>query len=250
MIKKLIPSKIKHKIKEELKRNGSIKAYTDMCKYEPGFVLLDRFSGTSKGRREGDLQYYSQFYQDYYLDKYIFNGKTQGFFLDIGGNDPQFINNTYFFEKTRDWKGLAFEPIPTINKKWDCRLTECLPVALGSVNGETEFCEYEDDYMSGNEQTVDYKGKVKEKYRVKVRKLYDILKERGIDHIDFASIDVEGMELDVLKGACLDRISIDYIVVENNKGKKKERQIRDYLYLNGYRLKARLWIDDVWERIK
>ena len=118
------------------------------------------------------VKYYSQALQDYFLDNYIFHKKHGGFFLDIGGNDPVSINNTYFFEKSRGWNGLAFEPMAEQREKWSTsRKTECLPYALGSKTGETEFCEYDDHYMSGFSDEVDYEGKVKSRYKVPVRRL-------------------------------------------------------------------------------
>lgn len=226
-----------------------IKSEDQMLKWEgsgvTGYILLDPYQNSDK--KLGSLQYYSQFYQDMYLDTVVFKKKTGGVYLDVGGNDPVRINNTYFFEKNRGWNGLAFEPMNSLADKWKAvRKTECIRTALGDHKGTMQFVEYEDHYMSGFQNKVDYTGKVEERYRVPVVPLGDILRERNLRYIDFMSLDVEGAELEVLRGIDWNRVHIYCIIVENNRGKKKEREIREYLRDKGYELRARLWIDDVW----
>ena len=45
-------------------------------------------------------------------DKFILSilkHKMNGFFVEIGSNDPKNINNTYILEKTYNWKGIMIE---------------------------------------------------------------------------------------------------------------------------------------------
>lgn len=203
----------------------------------------------STGRIFDGEQYYSQAYQDLFLDRFIFNRKERGFFLDIGGNDPTKINNTYFFEKNRNWSGLAFEPVENLREKWKTeRKTECLPYALGNMTGETEFCEYEDAAMSGFSSSVKFEGKINRKYKVPVKRLADILSERGIKHIDFVSLDVEGAELEVLNGIDFENVNISCFTIENNKGLMKEANIRKFMINKGYKIRAKLWLDEVYTK--
>ena len=246
-IKAITPSPIwqymKHK-KSELR----IKPYMEYFAGAGGFILLGGWEErNSFAEIFGDEEYNSQACQDCFLDRFIFSRKEGGFFLDIGGNDPVKINNTYFFEKRRGWTGLAFEPIAGQREKWKTsRTTECLPYALGERDGETEFCEYEDHYMSGFSDEVDYKGKVKSRWKVPVRRLAGILEERGIKHVDFVSLDVEGAEIEVLKGIDFSHVEIDCFTIENNKGHSREQRIRKFMADAGYRIKAKLWLDEVW----
>lgn len=249
VVKKIMPQPLKEFINKIVQR----RKVNRVCNAGlPGFVILGAYEDDVKINKVfNGIQYYSQVYQDYFLDQYIFHGKENGVFLDVGGNDPIQINNTYFFEHNRNWSGLAFEPMPKMSQRWkEVRKVECIPVALGSQNGEMEFCEYEDDSMSGAAVEVDYNGKVANKYKVKVVTLESILKRYKISHVDFMTIDVEGSELGVLNGINFDEVSIDYIVIENNKGKKKERMIHKFLVNHNYRLKAKLWIDEIWEKKK
>lgn len=224
----------------------SVWEWLALRKWQHGFVALQRQRENFEEKYFSDEVFYSQFKQDMFLRFLLFPDKNDGFFLDIGGNHPIKINNTYYFEKI-GWKGLAFEPLKKNNSLWEgTRTTPCLPYALGKAESELDFIEYEEDYMSGLKDKVFYEGKVKETYKVKVRPLKDVLREYSIKDIDFISIDVEGGELEVLEGIDFEETNIKCILVENNKGDKKARKVRSFLRENGYYLYARLWIDDVW----
>lgn len=65
------------------------------------------------------------------------------------------------------------------------------------------------------------------------------------------SIDVEGHEIEVLKGLDLSRIKVSVLIIENNVPAFRGRQeIRDHMLANGYRLAARVWhLDDVFVKV-
>ncbi len=196
---------------------------------------------------------HSQFSQDIFLDKIIFKGKKTGFFLDIGANHPELFNNSLYFEK-KGWTGLAFEPQTKLNKLWESRKTELINVALGNSEGELEIADSltEDDKFGSLTGAVEKLGKhaSKNSYKVKQRKLSNILAERNIKHVDFASIDVEGFEMNVLKGIDFNNVTIDCFVIENNKGfaDRAQGNIRRYMKYKGYVFISRLNIDDVFVR--
>lgn len=64
-------------------------------------------------------EYFSQYQQDKFLDEHIFQGKENGFFKDIGAHDGITMNNTYYFEQHRNWRGICIEPIPKVCRKLD-----------------------------------------------------------------------------------------------------------------------------------
>lgn len=227
------------RIRELLVRNGQ------------SFIMLPPYEEKVKDNSLGGMQYYSQMNQDMCLDNCIFGNRRGGVFLDVGGNDPVQMNNTYFFEKNRGWTGVAFEPMPTAREKWkEKRTTECLPYALGNTEKQAEFCEYEADTLSGLASAVDYRGQIAKRYIVQTRRLDTILRERNINYVDFISLDVEGSELDVLMGIDFNAVYIYCIVIENNKGRKKEKEIRKFLTKSGFEIWGRLWIDDIWINTK
>ncbi len=191
---------------------------------------------------------YSQCGQDVFVYYFLFNQKQEGFFLDIGANDPVNGSNSYLLEQ-HGWTGLAFEPIKYIAAKWiNSRRTECINVALGDKEDKVTLVELEADKHSFI-GTDNKKGK--NIVKVRQRTLTDILKEREITSVDFASIDVEGYEMNVLRGIDFDAVDIKCFCIENNRkgSMKANAKLRKFLAAKGYHLIARLTIDDVFMKI-
>lgn len=53
------------------------------------------------------MKSYSQANQDLFVS--VITNKQNGYFLEIGSNDPMYSNNTYHLEKELNWKGLMIE---------------------------------------------------------------------------------------------------------------------------------------------
>lgn len=202
--------------------------------------------------------YYSQCGQDWFVD-YLFEQKEKGFYLDIGGNDPIMINNTYYFEK-KGWNGIAFEPLAKYQSKWkDIRNVPCLPIALGKEEKRVSFVEMDQDALSGikgiNDKKIRFHWKklgYKENREIVVqqRMLKNVLEEYGISEIDYVSLDVEGYELQVLEGIDFSKVEIKCFSIENEDGYKSIFKIRKFMVEKGYRLIARLGQDDIFVNTK
>ena len=75
---------------------------------------------------DGIEQNYSQSLQDIFTLS-VLNGKKNGTYLEIGGDDGISINNTYLLESQYDWTGLAFEWLePGWNRYVSKRKNPCL----------------------------------------------------------------------------------------------------------------------------
>ena len=56
----------------------------------------------------GIVENYSQSMQDMFVLSML-EGKTEGYYVEIGGDRPRTINNTWLLEDKFDWKGVSFE---------------------------------------------------------------------------------------------------------------------------------------------
>lgn len=190
---------------------------------------------------------FSQYGQDLFIYNMLMGRKEEGFFLEIGANDPIEINNSYYFE-LHGWDGLAFEPVVSLAQKWkDLRKAECINIALGDQETEIEFIE--DGALSGIRKTSKYESELSDKkYIVQQRKLTNVLRERDITNVDVMFVDVEGFEMNVLKGIDFDALNISVICIENNEDSdlKADMDLRKYIISRGYKLIGRLTIDDVF----
>jgi hypothetical protein len=69
---------------------------------------------------------HSQALQDMFVLTML-NGKSDGFYVEIGGSDPININNTYILEQTFGWKGLSFEIDEEIVEYYNStRINKCI----------------------------------------------------------------------------------------------------------------------------
>ena len=85
--------------------------------------------------------------------------------------------------------------------------------------------------------------------KVSVSTLDKLLEDRSITNALLMFIDVEGFEIDVLRGINLNMINIKAIVLENNVTAFGSEEVRKYLKDQGYVFYARIdWLDDVFIR--
>jgi FkbM family methyltransferase len=161
--------------------------------------------------------------------------KCKGFFVETGANDGVSQNNTLYFEQYRGWKGLLIEPIPELARR--CRINrpqalveQCalvaedapdstlemhylnlmsfVPGALGSVVDDDAHVARAIQHLQPGEHPY--------VVRVPARTLTSVLDTHGIGQIDLLSLDVEGYEVQVLKGLDFARYRPSYILVEAN----------------------------------
>lgn len=179
--------------------------------------------------------YYSQCQQDAFVHEHIFKGYKHGVFVDIGANDGVTLSNTYFFEKELDWTGLCIEPIPYIFAELKKnRKAFCIEGCIAKTTGEKPFIIAHPCHMlSGLLETFDSRhvdrireeiacrGGSSESILVHCYTFNDLMKQNGIQHINFLSIDTEGSEYQILSSIDYGRFFIDVIVVENNYGDPK-----------------------------
>lgn len=174
----------------------------------------------------------SQDNQDKFLENHVFKGFKNGFYVDIGAHDGISINNTLFFERYHNWRGVNVEPIKDVydklvqNRPNDINLN----VAICNYDGTSEFlCNSGyTEMLSGLKETYDprhlhrlNKENVEMESKTKIitvntKKLETICDEYNIKNINYLSIDVEGAEFEVIKSINFTKVFIDVIGFENN----------------------------------
>lgn len=154
-----------------------------------------------------------------------------GFFIEAGANDGARFSNTLFFERNRGWRGLLIEPIPDLAEKCrknrpDCIVENCALVASDTREREVamRYCNLMSlvkGAMHSEEGDLEHIRKGCEVQKVEsyeltvpARPLSEILDQHGITKIDFFSLDVEGYELEALKGIDFTRHLPRFLLVE------------------------------------
>jgi len=176
-------------------------------------------------------KYTSQAGQDKMIKKNFFDGKKNGFFIEIGAYDGISGSNCYHFERFLNWDGIAIEPsniqFEKLKKNRKCKV---LNNAISDEVKEVEFIEVTEGLtqMSGiNDSSFERNFKIISNNQasktdsVKLKTItFDEIVPKNKD-IDYLSIDIEGGEMNLLKSIDFKTNSIKVISVENNIPKEQ-----------------------------
>jgi FkbM family methyltransferase len=199
---------------------------------------------------------YSLFGEDIIL-RTFFSKHKKGFYVDIGAHHPLMISNTAYFYK-RGWHGINIEPSPNLIQAFKHSRKRDINLNIGITNQDAELSFYIFDrevFNSFNKEGSLLRGcKIVKELKIRTYKLSDVLdKYLPVNQkIDFFSIDVEGLDLDVLKSNNWEKYVPDYIIVEENDVLIENiHESAVYRYLTGlsYKLVAVLCASFVYQRI-
>lgn len=162
---------------------------------------------------------YAQNGEDVIL-KRIFFDQAEGFYIDIGANDPVILSLTKHFSD-RGWRGINVEPgIGAFQRLTQHRSRDInLNVGVAAVPGTLTFfqCPWNEALSTFSaSQAGEYRAAGQEirERQVPVRTLNSICEEFVTGTIDFLSIDVEGFERQVLEGFDLRKWRPRVILIE------------------------------------
>ena len=178
-----------------------------------------------------------------------FNNNKNGVCVEFGSNEPTSVcSQSLHFEERLNWKCILIEPNPdlvikTKNIRPKAIIHECACVSNDNVG----YMELQIPLLSNGVELTghasleknsdEHNYKSHKSVKVKTETLTSILESDGIDTVDFLSIDVEGTELEVLKGIDFDKFEPKLILLED-----KHLYLNKHLYLKkkGYVLVQRL----------
>lgn len=153
-----------------------------------------------------------------------FRNNQKGFYVDVGAYHPHHHSNTFMFYLA-GWQGINIDACPGTKALFDKKRPRDINLELGVGLQSSTLTYYYinagSTMNSFSKENLERIGMLKEVTReipVQVKPLRTILDENlpaDITHIDFLSIDVEGLELDVLKSHDWDKYQISAICVES-----------------------------------
>ena len=164
---------------------------------------------------------FSQYGEDLAIDG-ILGCKKDGFFIDIGANDPTILSNTKRFYD-RGWSGINIEPDPRIFAKIikERPRNINLNIGIGPSNQISPFYLLSADTLSSfdihdaRRNCRVHHEKIIEQVNIQMLPLVDIFRRYVKDiNVDFMSIDVEGLELVILKSNDWEKYRPKIILIE------------------------------------
>jgi FkbM family methyltransferase len=153
------------------------------------------------------------------LVREFFNGKNNGFYVDLGANEPIIESQTYHLEKL-GWQGLLIEPLPSYIKLLkEKRSGKVIEFACSSKENHGKIL---DIVVAGGHSTLNISpiaagSESNETTKVTCRTLDSILEENNAPvGFDFISIDIEGHEMEMFKGFSLEYWKPKLILLEDH----------------------------------
>jgi FkbM family methyltransferase len=203
---------------------------------------------------------YSQAGEDAII-RYLFGdyGLTEITYLDIGTNSPIIGNNTYWFYKNGS-KGVCVEADSTLINLIKLKRPKDKILNVGVSISKNSFA----DFYVFNQPAINTFDKFEAEKRlqsglynvIKVEKvalmnINDIISNNFNKFPDFLSLDIEGLDLDVLKSLDLNKYPIPVICVETCRYSEsyirpKDLDIIDFLTTNGYFIYADTYLNTIF----
>jgi FkbM family methyltransferase len=141
--------------------------------------------------------------------KRVLEKRDAGFYVEVGCHHPFRFSNTYLFYR-RGWRGICIDPIPGTQrrfKRWRPRdITLEQGVALEPAT--LTYYMFNEPALNTFDAESAQRAQIKPQYKVidtrqvRAEPLARIIEANlpaSVPHIDFFSIDVEGLDLDVLR---------------------------------------------------
>ena len=173
------------------------------------------------------------------LVREFLSAEAPGFFVEVGANDPVKESQTFHLEQL-GWTGILVEPVPELAAQLrEKRKAQVFAVACSSPPraGSIMTLHVAGAFSSFDPRLAVTGVRPERSIAVPVKTLDQVLEEGGAPvPIDLLSIDVEGHELDVLRGFSLARWQPRLILLEDHVTSLAKHH---FMHRAGYRLMRR-----------
>ncbi len=198
---------------------------------------------------------YSQYAEDLIIQMYFPKSKKDGKYVDVGCHHPKRGSNTYGLYK-RGWSGILIdlERSKVIANQFARPRDK---VILAAVSDKEEWLEIFSDRNFSTNTTInklEAKDKKNSIGKIKSETLSNILRKNYFPFVfEFLSIDVEGLDLEVLKGLSLDIYHPKIICIENWASRNGiagvlDSEIHKFLTQQNYVLVAFSGLSTIYQR--
>lgn len=202
---------------------------------------------------------YSQEGEDMLLRR-LFEKQKTGFYVDVGAYHPKRFSNTFFFYK-KGWRGINIDAMPNSMRLFDkIRPRDInLEVPISDKKQKLKYYIFNEPALNGFSKDLAEKRDGKDNYKIISEKkmetstLKEVLEKHLLygQKIDFMSIDVEGLDLQILKSNNWEQFRPKFLLVEVLSSSIKEIvNSKEYKYLAevGYEILAKTVSTVIFQR--
>ena len=166
---------------------------------------------------------FSQEGEDLVLNR-LFENTLKGFYIDIGAHHPYRFSNTYLFY-LKGWSGINIDAMPGSMKLFNSKRPLDINLEIPIYDKETtlKFYQFDEPALNGFSLELSKDRNINTKYKIintidlHAFPLCDILEKYlppNLSTIDFMSVDVEGLDLEVLKSNNWNKFRPNILLVE------------------------------------
>jgi hypothetical protein len=155
----------------------------------------------------------------------LFNGRYKGFYVDVGAHHPQRFSNTYYFYLIRGWKGINIDAKPGSMDIFNLLRPRDINLEIPISDQAEILTYYEFDEPALNsfclplseERDTTSKYKIVAETQLQTQTLAAVLEQHlpPEQTIDLLSIDVEGLDYQVLISNNWDKYQPKVILIED-----------------------------------
>jgi FkbM family methyltransferase len=179
---------------------------------------------------------YSQFDEELVIRDF-FQDRRGGVFLDVGASQPVQNSTTYYLEKHLGWTGIGIDALVEHYMSWKMTRpqSEYLVYLVTDHSGtkETFYHAVESPLSSVQKDRVfDGRTLTATPVEVETTTLDKVLDDRGIEKIDFLSMDIEESEPPALAGFDIERFRPELVCIEASPSIRE--QLIAYFDAHGY----------------
>ncbi len=180
--------------------------------------------------------YHSDYGQDQWIVQIVFPDVRNGFYVDVGSGDGVRQSNSKALD-AMGWKGICIDPFPT---GMQTRTARVFREVIYSEKGHkvmfqpTGFTGGIEDHFNLTKSWPEHQQAQAVEFVTTT--LDDVLSRAGAPKfIEYVSIDIEGAELEALKGLPFSKYRVGAFTIEHNWEEPKRSEIRKLLERNSYR---------------
>lgn len=170
------------------------------------------------------------------LIREFFKDKSNGFYVDVGANEPVIQSQTYHLECI-GWTGILIEPIPDyctlLRNNRSGKTIQCA-CSSPQNHGKELKLNLAAGHSTLNEKPIAVGSTSDESIIVPCRTLDSILEDQNTQrHFEFISIDIEGHEMEMFKGFSLAYWQPQLVLLEDHVINHEKH---NHMTSNGYQL--------------
>lgn len=179
-------------------------------------------------------------------------------YFDVGAHHPTYLSNTYLFSKSGG-RGVCVEPDPSLCKEFGKKRPQdaCLNCGVGTSAGQVDFFVMSTSTLNtfSKEEVERYlsygKHRILKTIKIELRLINDILEKHFERCPHLVSLDVEGMDYEILDSFNFGKYKPEVFCLETlsyneDKSERKLTEIIDLMHKNGYLTYADTYINTIF----